>query len=55
MASLIGLLVHACNAVFGGPLHYRTLEIDKDQNVNMNDDDTISFMTCSVESINEIK
>lgn len=24
LASLIGLLVHACNAVFEGPLHYRT-------------------------------
>lgn len=55
LASLIGLLVHACNAVFERPLHYRTLERDKDQNLKLNNNDYNSVMTCSVESINEIK
>lgn len=53
--SLIGFVVHVCMAVFKGPLHYRTLERDKDQNLKLNNDDYNSFMTCSVESINEIK
>lgn len=26
LALMIGLLINACNAIFEGPLHYRTLE-----------------------------
>lgn len=26
LTSMIGLLINACNAIFEGPLHYRTLE-----------------------------
>lgn len=26
LASMIGLLINACNAIYEGPLHYRTLE-----------------------------
>ena len=53
-ASLIGLLVHACNAVFQGPLHYRALERDKNKNLKMNNDDFDSFMICSDRSLAEI-
>lgn len=49
---MIGLLIHACNATFEDPLHYRTLERNKDRNLKMNNDNYDSLMICSDENQN---
>lgn len=38
LALMIGLLINACNAIFEGPLHYRTLERLQKKNLKMNND-----------------
>lgn len=35
---IVGLLIQQCYDIFEGPLHYRTLERNKDRNLNMNND-----------------
>lgn len=53
--SLIGLLVHAFNAVLVGPLHYRALERDKVRNLAINNNNFDALMCPSIESVNEMK
>ncbi|XP_062570072.1 uncharacterized protein LOC134232143 [Saccostrea cucullata] len=52
-ASLIGLIVHAFNAIFVGPLHYRNLERDKIKSLK-NSIDYESEMVISENSVQEI-
>lgn len=52
---MIGWLIHACNATFEDPLHYRTLKRNKDRNLKMNNDNYVSLIICSDESLMEIK
>lgn len=54
LASFIGLIVHAFNAVIYGPLHYRTLEREKVLALQNNDHDFDSKVVISNESQKEI-
>ena len=55
LASLIGLIIHAFNAVTYGQLHYRNLERDKIKHLRINYDDVNVFMTVSEASKSDIK
>lgn len=54
VASFIGLIVHACNAVTFGPLHYRCLERDKVKALRECDDDFNGMMSLSKNSRQEV-
>jgi hypothetical protein len=55
LASLIGLIIHAFNAVTYGQLHYRNLERDQIKHLRINYDDLNAFMTVSEASKSDIK
>ena len=55
LASLIGLIIHAFNAVTYGQLHYRNLEKDQIKHPRLNYDGFNAFMTVSEASKSDIK
>ena len=54
VASLIGLLVSSLPGVEIGPLHYRSLEADKDYHLRMHQSNFDALMSLSAESLEDL-